>query len=102
MAAPRAQSPRLRGRAGGWQAEALCDSCSRQKLKTRAAESYSSNHAAAGTHRRSIERIRKRIRRNPASRKQKEQRFPLNSLEARRCARASMLKFLTLRLSPIK
>src|SRR5438477_174563 len=45
------------------QADALCDSCSRQKLKTTAARSRSSRRAAAGSQRRAT----KVIRRDPAT-----------------------------------
>ena len=61
---------------GAEQAEARSGSCSRQALIR--AENSSSNRAPAVTHRRET----KRIRGDPASRKQKEKRFSLNNPEA--------------------
>ncbi len=73
MAARRKRSHCLRGRGAAERAEALCDSCSRQKLKNAAAETSSSNRAPACTHRRANDF---EIRGNPAAQKQKYKLFP--------------------------
>src|SRR5579862_1346797 len=100
MAAARARLPRRRRRAGAGQAEALCDSCSRQKPKTTEAQvrpprTVASNRAATGTHRQSYPE-------RPYSSEIKEKLFSLNSPEGRRHASASQLNFLTIRRSLIK